>query len=332
MSKLYNEEIKEQYLLQYDNEQTQKTIRNVFQNTALIEEILDKDLYEFSLEELGKAISNTNPASKNVARSNGRFISSYISWSIEAPHRYRKNTINPLKGVLPEWFDSFVDQTRKIHYSYEEFIDLLEGDTLQNAADKALLFLMWEGIIGEQFNQIKELQYSDINWNDCSIYVKERNRHIKVDVKCIEYLEKARNENTYFQYNSSTQEFNEKELLNSNFVFKTIRSPRGLENEPIKTNVIYKRIHTFKELFNTDYLTPNSLKQSGMLYQAFLIHSRDNVLGYDQLAEIGEKYDYSTIMNPSSGKPYFNTFLMREFINVENLKDLYNIDAEIKIR
>jgi hypothetical protein len=69
-----------------------------------------------------------------------------------------------------------------------------------------------------------------------------------------------------------------------------------------------------------------------MLYQAFLIHSRDNVLGYDQLAEIGEKYDYSTIMNPSSGKPYFNTFLMREFINVENLKDLYNIDAEIKIR
>jgi integrase len=191
---------------------------------------------------------------------------------------------------------------------------------------------MWEGIIGEQFNQIKELQYSDINWNDCSIYVKERNRHIKVDVKCIEYLEKARNENTYFQYNSSTQEFNEKELLNSNFVFKTIRSPRGLENEPIKTNVIYKRIHTFKELFNTDYLTPNSLKQSGMLYQAFLIHSRDNVLGYDQLAEIGEKYDYSTIMNPSSGKPYFNTFLMREFINVENLKDLYNIDAEIKIR
>jgi hypothetical protein len=84
MSKLYNEEIKEQYLLQYDNEQTQKTIRNVFQNTALIEEILDKDLYEFSLEELGKAISNTNPASKNVARSNGRFISSYISWSIEA--------------------------------------------------------------------------------------------------------------------------------------------------------------------------------------------------------------------------------------------------------
>jgi hypothetical protein len=69
-----------------------------------------------------------------------------------------------------------------------------------------------------------------------------------------------------------------------------------------------------------------------MLYQAFLIHSRDNVLGYEQFAEIGEKYDYSTITNPSSGKPYFNTFLMREFINVENLKDLYNIDAEIKIR
>jgi hypothetical protein len=94
-----------------------------------------------------------------------------------------------------------------------------------------------------------------------------------------------------------------------------------MENEPIKTNVIYKRIHTFKELFSRDqYLTPNALRQSGMLYEAFLLHNKYGVLGYDQLAEIGEKYDYSTIMNPSSGKPYFNTFLMREFINVENSK------------
>jgi integrase len=330
MSKLYNEEIKERFLSQYDNEATQKTIRNVFQNTYLIENTLEKDLYEQTLTELGKSIENTNPASKNVARSNGRFISQYLSWAIE--NGYKESNLNQLKGVEPSWFDSFVDQTRKIHFSYDEFTDLLQGDTLQNATDKALLFLMWEGIIGEQFSQIKELQFSDINTDDCTIYVKERNCHIKVDVKCIEYLEKANNENTYYQYNSSTQEFSEKSLLQSNFIFKTIRSPRGMENEPIKTNVIYKRIHTFKELTGLQYLTPNALRQSGMLYFSFLLHNEYGVLGYEQLAEIGEKYNYSTIMNPSSGKPYFNTFLMKEFISSENLKDLYNIDAEIKIR
>lgn len=237
MNKLYNEDIKERFLAeQYENEATRVTIRNVFYKTELIESVLDKDLYECTLEELGKCIENTNPHTNNVARSNGRFISQYISWAIE--QRLRKNTINPLKGVIPEFYDKFVDHSRKIHFSIDEFIDLLENEAMYNQQDKSLLCLFFEGVIGEQFSQIRELKFSDIDFENKTIYVKERDYHVPVHEKCIEYLEKTRDEKTYYQYNSNSKEFVEKPLLESEFIFRNIQSPRGVPNEPIKQNVI----------------------------------------------------------------------------------------------
>jgi integrase len=295
-----------------------------------VESVLGKDLYECTLEEIGKAIENTNPHTVNVARSNGRFISQYITWCIEPPQRLRKNTINPLKGVLPEWYDKFVDKTRKIHYSYDEFIGLLEDENMYNGQDQAFLFLIWEGIIGERYSQLQELKFSDVDFENKTIYVKERNEKITVSDDCIKYLEKARSQNTYYQWNPNTKEFAEKELLPSEYIFKNVKSPRGQENEPVKMNVFYKRLHNLKEVFGLEYLTPNAIKQSGMIYYAVQQYLSDKELAYDQLAAVGEKYQYSTIT--TGDYTYYNTYLMKEFINPENIKDLYDIDLEIKLR
>jgi integrase len=329
MNRLYNEEIKERFLSQYDNEQTQKTIRNVFFKTFIVENTLDKDLFEQNLTEIGKAIENTNPQTKNVASSNGRFISNYISWAIE--NGYRESNLNPLRGIDNDWYNKFIDKSMKIHYSYDEFIDLLEDKDMLNGQDQAFLFLLFEGIIGEKFSQITELKFSDINWIKKTVYVKERNLNIEVSDDCIKYLEKAYNQNTYYQYNPNNKDFTEKELLPSEYIFKNIKSPRGTENEPLKINVIYKRIQSLKEIFDLEYLTPNAIKQSGMIWETVKQYKKDGVIGYDQLAAVGEKYDYSTITS-AEGYQYFNTYLMKEFISEENIKNLYGIDLEIKLR
>jgi integrase len=328
MNKLYNEAIKEKFLSTYDNEQTQKTLRNVFYKTELIESVLEKDLYDFSLEEIGKAIENTNPHNNNVSRSTGRFISQYLSFCIE--ERIRTNKINPLKGVLPEWYDKFVDKSKKIHYSYDEFIELLEDERMMNGQDQAFLFLIFEGLMGQKFSQLQNLKFSDIDWDNNTVYVKERDEHIKVSEDCIKYLQKAYNQNTYYQWNSTNKEFNEKELLPSEFIFKNVKSPRGIENQALKINVFYSRLHALKEIFELDYLTPNAIRQSGMIWEAVKKYNEEGVLGYDQLAKVGDKYEYSKITN--NGYTYYNTFLMREFLNEQNIKDLYDIDLEIEKR
>lgn len=328
MNKLYNEEIKERFLSTYDNEQTQKTIRNVFFKTELIESVLDKDVYEFTLEQLNTAITNTNPHSKSVATSTGRFLSQYISFCIE--NGYRKGNINPLKSVNDEFYENTIDKTKKIHYSYDEFLELLNDPNLLNNSDKAMLALMFEGIIGEKFSQIRELKYSDIDFDNNTVYVKERDEHLKINEQFMQYLEKACNKTTYFQYNSNTQEFVEKPLLESGYIFKTVKSPRGVENEPVKLNVFYSRIHTIKELLEREYLTPNALKQSGMIKMAVDIYKQVGKLAYDELAQVGERYQFSTITN--NGYTYINTFLLKEFLNETTIKELYGLDVEIEKR
>jgi integrase len=328
MSKLYNEEIKERFLSNYDNEQTQTTIRNVFSKTELVESVLEKDLYEMNLTELGKCVENTNPFNRNVARSTGRFISQYLTFCIE--QGYRNTNINPLKGVNDEFYDKYVDQSRKIHYSFSEFLELIEDPNLLNNQDKALLFVLLEGISGEQFSQIRDLKESDIDFENKTVYIKERDYTMQVSDECIKYLEKACNEKTYYNFNSKTNEFNERELLPSPFVFKTTKSPRSSEGQPVGMSMLYTRMHTIKDLLQAEVLTPNSIKQSGVLWYCLQEFQKDGVLGYEQFAKVGEKYDLSKISN--NGYEYFNTFLLREYVTETAFKELYNIDVIIQKR
>jgi hypothetical protein len=111
-------------------------------------------------------------------------------------------------------------------------------------------------------------------------------------------------------------------------VFKSVKSPRSQEeNQPVSISAIYNRIHNIKDMSGIDHLTPNSLKQSGIIYYCKEIYLKEGVLGYDQFAKVCEKYDWSVIEN--NGYRYFNTFLLKEFVNTENIKELYNIDVEI---
>jgi integrase len=255
-----------------------------------------------------------------------RFYSSYISWAIT--NGLRDNNINPLDGAGAEWVKDFVDNTKKIHYSHTEFLSLL--DEMKNGQDQSFLFMIYEGIMGERFSELRELTFSDIDFINKKVFVRERNESVSISDECIYYLKKTREEDTYEQYNAKNNQYTTKKLLASDYIFKNIESPRGKENEPVKMNVIYNRLHSLKEIFNLEYLTPNAIKQSGMIHMAVELFKRDNVVAYDQFAEIGKKYNFSQITN--NNHTYYNSYLMRNFITEDNVKNLYEMDIIIEKR
>jgi integrase len=321
MEKLYNQEIKEKFLSTYENEQTQNTIRRVFYKSELIESVLEKDLYAFNLTEIGKVISNANPYSASVARSLGRFISQYISWAVS----YRNSNLNPLQGVTQEWFDQFVDKTKKIHYSYEEFTELIEDPALINAQDQALLFLLFEGVKGESFIELRSLEYENINFVENEIYIANRDDYVEVSDECLKYLQKAYEQKTYYTYNNG--DYKEKELLDSPYLFKNVKSGRTESGNMVSMAVIYNRLNSIKtDLLELEYLTPNAVSQSGQIFHSVLLYKEYGKLEYEQFEIIGRKYNLSMITN--NGYTYYNSFLMREYINPENIKNLYGINIE----
>lgn len=321
MNKLYREDIKEKFLNTYDNEQTQKTLRHVFYKSELIEDTLDKDLYNFNMHEIAKVIKNANPHNEQTARSIGRFISNYISWAIG--EGLRENNINPIKGIDNSFYEPLVDKTKKIHYSYDEFLLLLED--MQNGQDQAFLSLIFEGVMGKSFSQLRELTVSDVKFNTNEIYIKERDKTINVSTDTMKYLEKAINQPTFYTFNKETKEHNEKPLVESEYVFRNVMSPRT-QAGMVNPSVFYTRNNNLKEEFELEYLTPNAIKQSGMIKMAADLFEEYGKLDYEQFAVIGEKYDFSKVKTVSA--EYYNTTLMREFISEKNLKELYNIDIE----
>jgi integrase len=326
MSEFYNEVIKNRYLDTMENEGSRNTISYIFLASKRAEEIKEMDLYNFSKEDIEHVLSNMHMTSYHTARANVNYISNYINFCIK--HGYRENNLNPLDVTDPKWAGKFVDRNIKIHYSYEEFIDLLEDPMMMNAQDQSFLFLIWEGILGERFSELTELRFEDIDRDNKTIYIKGRDKNLSISEECLKYLQKAYNQNTYFTFNPKTKEINgEKELLPSPYIFRNIQSPRSNPNVPVGMSVLYNRLHSLQSIFSLDKLTPNAIKQSGMIYQAVQLYEQYGALGYDQFAIIGEKYDFSTISNNSY--TYFNTTLMKVFVNSEVISDLYGIEVEI---
>lgn len=325
MNKIYNPELKERFLSTYDNEDTRSTLRHVFYKSYLVENVLDKDLAQFNLDEVGKVIANSSPHNAQTARSIGRFISSYVSWATEEGLREGSN-LDPIKGISSEWYNQFVDKSKKIHYSKEELIDLCEQ--LPNAQDQAFIMLIFEGVLGEKFKELRELSYNDIDWNNNKITLRKRNNYVvNVDDVTMRYLKNAHEQPTYHTFNDKTGDHSERELLPNNYIFKSVKSPRAKEGEPVTQAVLYTRLTNIKKEFDLEYLTPNAVKQSGMIYMAAeLYKEKQDKLEYEDFEKIGEKFDYSMLNN--NGYQYYNTTLMKEFINPAKTKELYDIEIE----
>ncbi|MGD6876913.1 hypothetical protein [Bacillus infantis] len=325
--KLYNEEIKEKFLSTYTNEDSQYTIGHVLSKAIYEESRLEKDLYDFNLSEIGEVIANAKPHSKSVAKSYGRFLTQYISWAIE--EGLRKSNINPLKGVNDSWFDDLVDDTKKIHYSEEEFYELLEQ--LPNAQDQGFLFLLFHGIMGKSFSQLQAITYNDINWNKNEVYIKERDENIELTDRGMRYLENAYKDTLYHSFDKETGDYKERELLPSDYLFKNTKSARTkIENLPISTTLLYSRLNNIRNEFDLEHLTPNAIRQSGMIsLAAKILHEKiangeEPKLSREDIKVIGDKYQSSKI--EVGEYSYYNRSLMKPFINAEKLKELYDID------
>lgn len=223
---MYNEEIKERFLDTYENEDTKSTIRYTFYKTFIDENALDKDLYDFNLQEISNVIRNHSPRSNSVAKSIGAFISQYITWAIEEAN-LRKSNIHPMKALERDFYDSLVDKKTKIHYSEKELIDIVEK--LDNAQDQALLFLWFEaGISGKDFSEIRNLTYYDIDWNNNLLTIKDEvgeTRTLEVSDRCMRYLERAYKQETYLLYQKDGI-IKEMPLMQGDYIFRNTDSRR----------------------------------------------------------------------------------------------------------
>jgi len=332
VNQIFNEDIKRRFIDEtYDNEGTKKIVEYVFYYAYGNEVPLGKDLYNFTLDEIGDVIANGRPKSTNVAATRGNIIYQYIDWAIK--NNLRTSNIHPMQELDREWYGQFIDKNIK------QFISKMELDEIENqlvnAQDRVVLRLLWLGVSGKEYNELRNLRLSDISDGRLHLNDADVSRVISLDDETyaedtMSLLRKANGEFEYENKNGTVEaeRWSKSKLIDSEFIVKNVARGRAKAGEPVTQFVIMNRIKMIAELFGLPDLTPKSITRSGMIYMAHQILEEKRAKGlvaeleYEDFEKIGIRYNLSTI--DVNGYIYYNTTYMKQFINMDNIRKLYN--------
>lgn len=321
---IYNRKLKEEFISKYP-EKTHNIYRRIFYYSATVEEMHDIDLYEFNLKQVGEILKSMNPSSLASVKSAVSIIKAYIDWAI---HR-RSNNINPLDVVDVEWEKQFVDRTKKLFFSKDEIDEIISK--CLNAQDSVIIALLFEGAGGKEVSELRNLKYSDVNFDEKSVTLTNENgeqRSISVSDQTLRLLKEAATQTDYYKKNgniapTSRNTNHTSELIETGYLIKPANT-KNVHVEQVNTHVIYGRLTTISDekLLNIPNFTVKNIQRSGMIYMAKLIFDRDGKFeDREQYFEICEKFGVNKIMN--NGYEVYNWFSMKEFINKETIDQLY---------
>lgn len=335
---MYNQELKERFLHEcYHTEESRKVVANYFYVSYLTEnDVLNKDLSAMSEEELASVIKSLDLKTIYSVKNAISYFKNYISWAIK--NGERKNMINPLSNVDDEFCKKLINNSDASYWSKEFIIEDVIPN-IEDAQDKALIMLIFEGVYGKQLSEIRYLKWSDIDKETkiATVYNNEgtKERKIEISDELIDILRLAESSATY------TNVYGKKfDLVDTDYIFrKTTRGKSSEnENEPIKQIQLLNRLSKIQEALGIPRFKPNNIYKSGMLYTYYqeLLRKNDGKLDFNYANRnkdlkknevenaIAEKYNW-TLLVSKRGYTFYNTSNYRKsFLNIENVLDIYS--------
>lgn len=264
---MINEELKQRFLNKY-TEDTRYYMNYIIHADVvkMMEEKRDKDLYEFSRDELLQLIGELNPSSPQAAITQLSVIRKYIDFAIV--NGYLTTGINFANLIKSEDIEGVVNkQAMDLKYvTKEEIIDIT--NSLNNAIDAAFLMLLFEGVRGERLSEIVNLKKEDIDYNNNKLKLiddKDQVRYKKVSEETINILNEASNQTDYLVIvETRSLEFT-KPLQDTNYIIRTTSTK---DNSPAKYRTLLAKLRSIKNELGNPYLTVTSIWESGMINYA----------------------------------------------------------------
>jgi len=317
--KLYNREIKIEFLIDWCKEKTKKTLieyEKTLRICANIEKRYGKDLVFFQLDEFEDLLWKFNSTTVKSLKASLNVLKTYELW------RQRKGHLKG-KFIITTKFDK-IDLEKYLYKvgSVEKFIGfgelLILMEKVVNAQDSVIFALLYEGIKGVNNCEITNLVVTDYTNNGIVTIRGDNPRKIKVHDNTLKLMEQARNQIYY----EKTQKIGASDMTSTHYELPTW-SPYLIRQKPKKPNKagvksydLYngsspanwqtinariKKIVMLEEI-NRPYITAQSLLQSGMLYKLLEIEKEKDSLIID---------DYKSIMVQYGGKAN-NYFILKE--------------------
>lgn len=312
-SRLYNGQIKERFLETYP-EGTRPTYRRIFFVSKHTEEAFDKDLYDFSLEQIEYVLYDLFPTTFASSQVNGRIITAYIRWAIE--QGLRKTNINPLIIADSKYFAKFVDPNINLYFP-EKLLRSIEDQCI-NAQDCAIFRLLFEGVSGKQLSELRNLKKKDVDSDNLQLTLTDEDKNkrvLEVSPRAISLVKKASEETVYWKRNGEPIDSPNirpyTDLVDNEYVFRNSITRTINHYDSVDYHVIYRRIELIQELFEMPFFTSTKIKKSGMIFMAKELVKKDGDLKRDHYLMIAKRFKVN------------NWYSLKEYVTMDNIMKLY---------
>lgn len=336
MNKIYDEELynadqKERYLKDLGHA-TKLAYTRVLKRAAIMERKLNKDIYDFSLEEISQFFYLLKATKLSSLRQAGSVINNYIGWAIEQD--LRQDNINPLNAVTSfAWYSQFIDDSQQSLFSEEDIGNVVDG--CLNFQDKAIVQAIFEGIMGKTNSELLNMKMEHITgsedeykitlYNDKSAGVKE-SREINISDFLYNILRIANKEDRYIKNNGVLKpniKSDSNELINNDYIIRSAVNSgikQGID-EPASIYLVNMRLAKIAEWHSLPQLTIVNLRNSGMLKMARDLYKKRNKLEAEEYAEI---FDHFNIKKDKLGQYQYGS-MRSEFLNIPTIEKVYGL-------
>ena len=166
----------------------------------------------------------------------------------------------------------FVDRhaMQNKYITREELYELCDNKVIHNERDKVFLILPYEGILGEDYKDMRLLEKSQIKVEENKILVNGKRKEIIIDPRSMEYINLAMHQVTYYISNGNphkSAKLKEREILKTKYVLEYADANRIEETDAIiRKETITTLFHQMKRVWEIrQYLSPTLLFDSGFI-------------------------------------------------------------------
>lgn len=320
---LYNEEVKNFFLTQYEKDDdsieesetkkkgtTRKNYESVLSKIGFYEELIGKDLYNFSYSEIDDLLTWYNCKTKKAFDSIKSIIGVYVRWA------HAKEFINsPLDLTKLIWKSDVAKKVNNFAMDNQYLKDKEEAyyiakEYCVNRQDGVLFILPYFGVKGKNLEEIRNLKIEDCDFKHNTLIVhndKGDKREITMEERAMELIKEAIEETEYEKNNGridSAPTVTTYKIMPSEYVIR-YTGDRKDSPDRVDYQVINKRIEKISAFYGKPYINATNLTMSGILHHLKEVEIEKGILAVEDYKNAREKFG----LNPDR---YYDT------------RDLYN--------
>jgi len=275
---MYNDDTKKLFIESLKTDDLRRMYTSIFKRTEAYEAEREMDVYNFNVKECMNLLLHLNPKSIGHVGSLRSQFSKYIEWAI------RKGLTTKNYWSLVSVDDEFVRfsfENRNVK-DLDELTEIVES-SLAVPYDKYVVYLLYMGIMGENFSELTRLKDSDIDKRN-QVITTSRQKYIAL----VEPL---------FDVVKSSDYYEEKKRRDyDSLYFVKPYKTKHLIGESIGYQHVHRVIQKMNDGYNEQQpenqrqFTPTTLWRSGLFFSLYKIEQTKGELVTDDYAHVSEIY------------------------------------------